>query len=386
VKDNGDIVKFLKEKNYIMIDNDLGSGSFGKAVLLKDPFIDELFVAKKYEPEYPEIKQEFFQKFLQEIKILYKLNHRNVVRVFNYYAYENIYTGFILMEYVEGGENIAKYINNYAPWNNTVSPDDIFSQLIDGFRYIEDNNIIHRDIRESNILIDASGTVKIIDFGLGKIFKPIETTEDSLADIINRSGLELLPNEYFTGEYNVRTDMFYLAELFHRLLINSGNSSLFSYQQILDNMMKIKPDDRYESFKEIAEAIGKKDFSMLKITNKDREIYQNFSNAILQHLQAYTSEKRFNYSIDEFKKRIDDLIRKNCFEYYIQNNSDLIETVVLSSYRYIPKKDIALEKTKEFYTWFSSLVSTSQQLVLNNLISKISGVEMVLYVDDDLPF
>ena len=50
MKNNGDIVAFVKQKDYVMVNNDLGSGSFGQTVLLKDPFIDELFVAKKYEP------------------------------------------------------------------------------------------------------------------------------------------------------------------------------------------------------------------------------------------------------------------------------------------------------------------------------------------------
>ena len=50
MKNNGDIVRFFKDKEYIMLDNDLGGGSFGKTVLLKDPFIDDVFVAKKYEP------------------------------------------------------------------------------------------------------------------------------------------------------------------------------------------------------------------------------------------------------------------------------------------------------------------------------------------------
>lgn len=46
MKNNGDIVSFLKQKNYVMVNNDLGGGSFGKTVLLQDPFTDELFVAK----------------------------------------------------------------------------------------------------------------------------------------------------------------------------------------------------------------------------------------------------------------------------------------------------------------------------------------------------
>lgn len=108
-KQNGDVIPFVKQKDYIMVNNDLGGGSFGKTVLLQDPFIDELFVAKKYEPEYDGIKEQFYKNFLDEIKILYKLNHRNIVRIYNYYAYENIYTGYILMEYIDG-ENIGDFI------------------------------------------------------------------------------------------------------------------------------------------------------------------------------------------------------------------------------------------------------------------------------------
>ena len=69
-KQNGDIIPFVKQKDYVMINNDLGGGSFGKTVLLQDPFIDELFVAKKYEPEYDGIKEQFYKNFLEEIKIL----------------------------------------------------------------------------------------------------------------------------------------------------------------------------------------------------------------------------------------------------------------------------------------------------------------------------
>lgn len=62
-KKNGDIISFLKQKDYVMVNNDLGGGSFGKTVVLKDPYIDELFVAKKYKPELPEIKETFYKNF-----------------------------------------------------------------------------------------------------------------------------------------------------------------------------------------------------------------------------------------------------------------------------------------------------------------------------------
>ena len=233
-KQNGDIIPFVKQKDYIMVNNDLGGGSFGKTVLLQDPFIDELFVAKKYEPEYDGIKEQFYKNFLDEIKILYKLNHRNIVRIYNYYAYENIFTGYILMEYIDG-KNIGNFIADYfAPFENTTL-DDVFQQLIDAFCYIEAHGIIHRDIREGNILIDKSGTVKVIDFGIGKIAaKAEEGNADSLVAEINRAASDTLPQEYYDGVYTNLTDMFYLAELFGRLIDNAGSCDRtdFSYNDI----------------------------------------------------------------------------------------------------------------------------------------------------------
>ena len=78
MKNNGDMVSFLKQKNYIMINNDLGGGSFGKTVLLQDPFTDELFVAKMYKPQSESIRERFFKNFIDEIKIMYKLYPRAI--------------------------------------------------------------------------------------------------------------------------------------------------------------------------------------------------------------------------------------------------------------------------------------------------------------------
>ena len=66
------------------------------------------------------------------------------------------------MEYIDGVD-IEQYL--------TVNPNkinDLFIQTINGFKYLEERNILHRDIRPSNILISNDGIVKIIDFGFGK--------------------------------------------------------------------------------------------------------------------------------------------------------------------------------------------------------------------------
>jgi len=384
MKENGDIIEFLKQKKYIMANKNLGRGSFGKTVLIQDPFIDELFVAKKYEPQYPEDKERFYQSFLQEIKIMYKLNHRNVVRIYDYYPYESINTGYILMEFIDG-VNIGGYLEHYLPWNEGPTPDNVFMQLIDGFQYIEANNIIHRDIREGNILVDKTGTVKIIDFGLGKIFKPVEVPDDSMVDEINRSGLDRLPREYFDGNYDSQTDMFYLAELINRLLVKSSIDTFFSYKSILDKMMSVRKEDRYKSFSEIQDVLHKRDFSTLKISQDDKNVYQSFTNSIFNHLRCFTAEKKFINNIGEFKERLSDVITKNCFEDNLQNICSLISSVVTCSYRYIPTKEVKLKIVTDFYEWLSRLSESSQQLVVNNIIAKLSIIEEDDQ-DDELPF
>ena len=384
MKNNGDIVAFVKQKDYVMVNNELGSGSFGQTVLLKDPFIDELFVAKKYEPCCESTRKEFFDSFLQEIKILYKLNHRNVVRVFSYYPFESRYTGYILMEYVDG-KRIDEYLSDSSLWAEGVDPDSIFSQLIDGFAYIEEQGIVHRDIREGNILITRDGVVKIIDFGLGKTFSPVDASDDSMVDIINRSGLDSLPNEYFKGKYDSQTDMFYLAELYNRLLRKTHVDFLFSYEFILRRMMEHEKENRYISFSEIKDVIAKKDFGNLEINPKDKKIYQEFSNAILSCLSCFKGSRTFVSDIEEFKGNIRVVIQRNCFENIVQNPSDLVSVLVKGNYKFYTQREVSCEVVIAFEKWYNSLSGDWQRLVLNNIIAKLSVVK-VESADDELPF
>lgn len=206
-----------------------------------------------------------------------------------------------------------------------------------------------------------------------------------MIEIVNRSGLDALPNEYFDGIYDSQTDMFYLAELFNRIIKVTKNDTLFSYQHIVDKMMNVQKEQRYKNFAEIKAVIGKKDFSTLEISKNDKAVYQNFSNAIFKNIECYTSEKAFNSDISSFKARLESLIEKNCFENFLQNNSELIRSIVLCSYRYYKNNDIDLDIVKDFYTWFASLTEKSQNLVLKNMIYKLSNIRELIE-DDDLPF
>lgn len=388
-KCNGDIIEFVKQKDYIMVNNDLGGGSFGKTVVLKDPYIDELFVAKKYEPEIEAIREPFYKNFLEEIRILYKMNHRNIVRIYNYYAYESIYRGYILMEFIDG-KTIDEYLKTYDEYATILfddpTPDSIFIQLIDAFSYMEKHNVIHRDIREGNIMIDKSGTVKVIDFGIGKLIEPTQAC-DSLRSQINRRNADTLPQEYYDKEYTSLTDMFYLAELLNRLMreVEHPDAIKFSYQSILDKMMQKKPENRYSSFEEIRKAISKREFVALNISEEDKKIYHSFVDGLYKSLMQYTSERQFNTSPEVFCEKLQKTLQNNIFEEHIQKNADVINSVVSCSYRYDNSVPIPCEAVKAFLAWYESYAMEAKELILQNIISKLSTIAVSI-PDDELPF
>ncbi|MCL2861302.1 MAG: protein kinase family protein [Firmicutes bacterium] len=260
-KDNEKIMRFVKYKDYKIVKDNLGSGSFGKTVLLQDETLDELFVAKKYEPDDDEDKEKFYNSFVQEIKIMHRLYHKNLVRIFSYYLYPEIFSGHIIMEYING-QPIDKFFSILEKGDGSIAG-AIFLQILDAFDFLEQNKILHRDIRENNILIDKYGMVKIIDFGLGKIISQNEITVDkpktkgknSMAAVINRNNMVRHPYEFYDGKYTHQTDMFCIAELINRMLENETKIANFSYKKILDKMMMYNASDRYKTFGEIIDEV-----------------------------------------------------------------------------------------------------------------------------------
>ena len=179
------IIEFVRKKDFELV-KELGQGACGKTVLLYDDIIEEQFVCKKYSPLFDEDKELLFRNFVQEIKLLHLVYHQNVVRVFSYHIYPEHHTGYILMEHINGYD-IEEYLEKYPQNIN-----EVFLQTIEGFRHLESNNILHRDIRPQNIMVREDGTVKIIDFGFGKqVFY-----ESDFDKSISLNWWCVLPNEF----------------------------------------------------------------------------------------------------------------------------------------------------------------------------------------------
>ncbi len=387
VKKENDIINWIRQKDFVMVNPKLGEGSFGKTVLLKDPQLDDmLFVAKEYKTQKTTDQEQFYKNFVDEIKILLTLSHRNIVRIYNWLLFEEKKLGFIVMEYIDG-YNLRSYIKKYDPKYYLISLNDIFIQLIDAFQYIESNNVIHRDVKEDNILITKDGVVKIIDFGIGKIVEKIDSpSSDTLAGEINRGMVDIHPEEEYSGVYTSQTDMFYIAELFTRLLHDTQKEQFFSYAHILEKMKKRISSERYKSFKEIQNAITQKDFSTLEITDEDKKIYQDFTNSLISSLVHFNEEPVFCSDPEKMLNSIKNVLDNNILENTIQKNEDLISCIIQSSCAFSQRIKIYVCDVKAFFTWFYSLEPKTRELVLKNMQYKLSSIKVEHDPMDDIPF
>ena len=100
--------------------------------------------------------------FIQEAKMLKKLNHPNIVQVIDFGKEDE--TFYTVMEYIEG-EDLKKLLL-HKKVEDFHRRYDIILRIGNGLHYLHENNIIHKDIKPENILISKNNEVKIIDFGL----------------------------------------------------------------------------------------------------------------------------------------------------------------------------------------------------------------------------
>jgi serine/threonine protein kinase len=141
----------------------LGQGGMGAVYKARQVALDRL-VALKILSTRAEEDPEFAERFTREARALARLNHPNIVTV-----YDSGRAGgrfYLLMEYVDG-PNLRRVIAA-----KTLRPEEalrIVPQLCDALQYAHEEGVVHRDVKPENVLLDRKGRVKVADFGLAKL-------------------------------------------------------------------------------------------------------------------------------------------------------------------------------------------------------------------------
>lgn len=379
--ETGEIIKFDQSKHFKFV-RELGSGGTGETNLFKDETTNTLFAIKKYRPseENIEHKEDFYHRFVEEIVILFKLSHPNIVRVYNYYLYPNLMTGYLQMEYIEG-TSIDAYIRN-----NSTDLDNLFRSAVKSFEFLEENDILHRDIRPANIMIDNNGELKLIDFGFGKILSSTNT-ENSIR--LNWPVTDM-PDEVVNGnDYTVETEIYFLGSLFKRL-IRENNIEDFKFINVVNTMCEVSIEKRYQSFKDVSDDIAKGVLLGTDFSARDKAVYQDMASSLVNTISYYTSDFSPVSEVERVQVNLGELIRNSSLEEYIQANSALISCFLTNGFAYSLRIMTKVDTVKDFYRLLIDSDYQKKKIILENLIIRLSLIEIKKpnfdIDDDELPF
>ena len=193
----------------------LGSGSFGSVYEAKNTLFGNTVAMKVIKKDKENELDE--QEIRNEIDILKKLSHPNIVKIYEFFISENHY--YIITEFCKEGELFSYIKNKYTERQLAV----LFYQVFSGLWYLHENKILHRDIKLENIMIsgkekdNSTGEelfwVKIIDFGTAKIFEKNKKEKDVVG-----SSYYIAP-EVLKQNYNEKCDTWSVGVILYMTLV-----------------------------------------------------------------------------------------------------------------------------------------------------------------------
>lgn len=155
------------------IKEELGRGAMGIVYLAHDSVLDRT-IALKQLPTSLSHEERLVARFQQEARALARLNHPNIVQVYDFIRKDG--ECWIAMEYVDG-EELQQKLGRLG----ALHPDEAIRlsiQLAEALDYAHNNGVIHRDFKPANILMTGGGTPKITDFGLAKLVQSSLRTQE----------------------------------------------------------------------------------------------------------------------------------------------------------------------------------------------------------------
>nr|XP_033954501.1 MAP/microtubule affinity-regulating kinase 4 isoform X3 [Pseudochaenichthys georgianus] len=142
----------------------IGKGNFAKVKLARHILTGKEVAIKIIDKT--QLNPTSLQKLFREVRIMKGLNHPNIVQLFE--VIETDKTLYLIMEYASGGE-VFDYLVSHGRMKE-VEARAKFRQIVSAVNYCHTKNIVHRDLKAENLLLDADANIKIADFGFSNEF------------------------------------------------------------------------------------------------------------------------------------------------------------------------------------------------------------------------
>jgi predicted Ser/Thr protein kinase len=187
----------------------LGAGGMGSVFLARDPELDRSLAIKLVKDDLAE-DAELRERFVREARSAARLRHPNIITVFDIGEHEG--RPFIAMEYIPG-ESLADVVKRRAP----IDLQRVLSWmecLCSGLSHAHRAGIVHRDVKPANLMVDADGVLKIVDFGIARLGDSQLTRDGMLVGTANY----MAPEQLLGSPSDHRADIFAVGSVFYELL------------------------------------------------------------------------------------------------------------------------------------------------------------------------
>ncbi|KGP73944.1 Stk1 family PASTA domain-containing Ser/Thr kinase [Pontibacillus yanchengensis] len=200
----------------------IGGGGMANVYLGKDTILNRNVAIKVLRLEYAN-DEEFIARFRREAHSATSLSHPNIVNIYDVGEEEHIY--YMVMEYVDG-MTLKQYIQTYGP-AEVEEAIEITKQITAAMSHAHENDIVHRDIKPQNILIDEHKHVKVTDFGIAIALSATSLTQ---TNSVLGSVHYLSPEQARGGMATKKSDIYSIGIVLFELLTGrlpfSGQSAV----------------------------------------------------------------------------------------------------------------------------------------------------------------
>jgi eukaryotic-like serine/threonine-protein kinase len=192
--------------------SEIGQGAMGVVYKAVDPVIDRTVAIKTINLNLSKQElEEYEARFQQEIKAAGRLNHPNIVTIYD--VGKTDACAYMAMEYLEGQE--LKDIIASGKLLSTDQVVDITAMVADGLWFAHQQDIVHRDVKPSNIMVLRGGIAKITDFGIARLPNSAVKT---MTGLILGSPRYMSPEQVIGKTIDARSDIFSLGVVLYEAL------------------------------------------------------------------------------------------------------------------------------------------------------------------------
>jgi serine/threonine-protein kinase len=191
----------------------IGKGGMAEVFLGRDELLDRPVAIKRLSKENAD-DPSFVERFRREAQAAAKLNHPNIVGVFDYFEEDGEY--FIVQEYIDG-RSLAELLRA----EGRLHPDraaDIAADIAAGLGAAHREGMVHRDVKAGNVLVATDGQVKVADFGIARVFAGGDS-ELTQAGTVMGTATYFSPEQAQGKPVDPRSDLYSLGVVLYEMLV-----------------------------------------------------------------------------------------------------------------------------------------------------------------------